>query len=101
MRRLGASCTLIASLCTASPLEAEAQCGPRDIVLDRLAEIYGENRQAIGLARENTLMELFASQESGSWTITVTTAQGLTCLIAAGQNFETAFSNALAHGKDV
>ena len=33
-------------------------------------------------------MEVFASPETGTWTITVTTAAGMTCLVASGQAFE-------------
>ena len=63
-------------------------CAPRDMVVSRLAEKYGETRQSMGLGSNNAVMEVFASLESGSWTITVTTAQGLTCLVASGQAFE-------------
>ena len=70
---------------------AQAQtlaCAARDAVVDRLAEDYGEARQAIGLASANQVMEIFASEETGSWTITVTRPDGTTCLVAAGQHYE-------------
>lgn len=63
-------------------------CAPRDMVVERLAAKYGETRQSMGLGSNNAVMEVFASLETGSWTITVTTAQGLTCLVASGQAFE-------------
>lgn len=65
-----------------------AQCGKRDAVVERLAEAYGETRKGFGLAANETLMEVFASDETGSWTITVTMPEGLTCMIASGQHFE-------------
>ncbi|MCV2894090.1 hypothetical protein [Lentibacter sp. XHP0401] len=64
-------------------------CAPRDTVLERLAQRYGETRQSVGLGANNAMVEVFASHESGTWTITVTTAAGLTCLVASGQAFET------------
>ncbi|GAW34336.1 hypothetical protein RA2_01384 [Roseovarius sp. A-2] len=70
---------------------AQAQpgtCAPRDVVVDRLANAYGETRQSMGLGGQGAVMEVFASQTSGSWTITVTSPDGLTCLIASGQAFE-------------
>ncbi len=75
-----------------SPLVAQqtTTCGPRAAVLERLSVGYGETRRSIGLGGDNALMEVFASDRSGTWTITVTLASGLTCLIAAGQAFETA-----------
>ena len=64
-----------------------ARCAPHAIVVSRLAEVYGESRQSIGLGANNTLVEVFASQ-TGTWTITVTTPGGPTCLVAAGHAFE-------------
>ncbi|WP_170365383.1 hypothetical protein [Ruegeria arenilitoris] len=63
-------------------------CAPRPDVLQRLAETYGETRRGIGMARQGTVMEVFASDETGTWTITVTLPNGLTCLIAAGEAYE-------------
>lgn len=64
-------------------------CGQRDYVLERLADRYGESRQAIGLGANNQVVEVFASLETGTWTITVTSPKGMTCLVASGQSFET------------
>ena len=33
-------------------------------------------------------MEVYASPETGTWTIAVTTPDGTMCLVAAGQGFE-------------
>ncbi len=63
-------------------------CAPRDKVVERLAIKYGETRQSMGLGSNNAVMEVFASVDSGSWTITVTMANGVTCLVASGQAFE-------------
>ena len=74
----------------ASLVEAQAtqNCAPRDQVVERLATKYGETRQSMGLGSNNAVMEVFASIESGSWTITVTMTNGITCLVASGQAFE-------------
>ncbi|WP_425099155.1 hypothetical protein [Tropicibacter sp. S64] len=82
-----ALCILLAVL----PLPAAAQGAqgaPRDMVISRLAEKYGETRQSMGLGSNNNMMEVFASLATGSWTITVTTPQGVTCLVASGQAYE-------------
>lgn len=65
-----------------------ANCAPRDDVIKRLAETYGETRRGIGIARQGAVMELYASDQSGSWTITVTLPDGMTCLVASGQAYE-------------
>lgn len=63
-------------------------CAPRQMVVDRLASKYGETRRSMGLGANNAVVEIFASEESGSWTITITSANGVTCLVASGQAFE-------------
>lgn len=70
---------------------AQAQgrsCGPHAQVVERLATQYGERRQSIGLGADNSVVETYASDTTGTWTITVTVASGLTCLVAAGEAFE-------------
>lgn len=86
----------------AGAVEAQQQrnCGPRDIVVTRLAEGYGETRQSMGLGANNAVIEVFASEETGSWTITVTTPNGLTCLVASGQAFEALAEALPAKGND-
>lgn len=71
--------------------QAEARpnnCAPRDTVIERLAAKYGETRKSIGLGNNNAVMEVFASAATGTWTVTITTTGGLTCLVASGQAFE-------------
>ena len=84
--------------------EANAQnarhCAPRDKVVDRLAAGYGETRQSMGLGANNAVIEVFASDETGTWTITVTMASGLTCIVASGQAYETLAEVLPAKGND-
>lgn len=63
-------------------------CAPRVVVVERLEQKYGETRQAIGIGQQGMVMETFASDETGSWTITVTMPTGMTCLMASGQAYE-------------
>ena len=64
-------------------------CAPREDVIKRLTKSYGETRRGIGIARRGAVMEVFASDQTGSWTIVVTLPEGVTCLIASGQSYET------------
>ena len=79
---------------------ASPQCGPRDSIIAVLAERYGETRQSVGLA-QNAVMEVFASRETGTWTIAVTTPDGTMCLVAAGQDFETVEEPLPARGENI
>lgn len=69
--------------------EGGRNCAPRPVVLERLASGFGETRHGIGLGAQGVVVEVFASAETGSWTITATLPNGMTCLIAAGENYET------------
>jgi hypothetical protein len=75
-------------------------CGPRAAVVARLAEGFGETRQSIGLGADNAMVEVFASATTGTWSITVTTAAGLTCLVASGRAFEEVAKALPAKGSD-
>ncbi|MEM7318502.1 MAG: hypothetical protein AAF408_05705 [Pseudomonadota bacterium] len=75
-------------------------CAPRDVVLKKLTENYGETRHGIGLVPQGSVMEVFASTETGSWTITVTMPDGTTCLVASGQSYETLAEALPAAGND-
>ena len=96
--------TAAAALYLISTTDVAAQssrnCGPRDAVIERLAEGYGETRQSVGLGANNAVVEVFASEETGSWTITVTQPGGLTCLVASGQSFEEVAEALPAKGSD-
>jgi len=73
---------------------AAPQCAPRDAMTALLAERYGETRRAIGLAGGEVVMELFASDTTGTWSITFTATDGQMCLMASGAGYE-ALSEAL------
>ena len=81
---------LAAILAATGPALAQSSgnCAMRSHVIERLAAAYGETRQSIGLGANNQVVEVFASRETGTWTITVTNPNGLTCLIASGQAYE-------------
>ena len=82
--------TLAALSAAAGPAVAQSSgnCAMRSHVIERLAAAYGETRQSIGLGANNQVVEVFASRETGTWTITVTNPNGLTCLVASGQAYE-------------
>lgn len=63
-------------------------CAPRDVVVERLTGGFGETVQSIGLGAQGQVVEVFASNETGTWSITVTLPSGITCLVASGQSFE-------------
>lgn len=63
-------------------------CGQRDNVVASLENKFSESRISVGLANNGAVIEVYASKK-GSFTIIVSQPNGLSCLIAAGQNWET------------
>jgi hypothetical protein len=92
--------TAIAIMLPCSAIAQTNNCGPHADVVARLAEGYGETRRSIALGANNTVVETFAS-EAGSWTITVTTPGGPTCLVAAGQAWQAVSEELPAPGEDM
>lgn len=80
--------------------QAPRNCAPRASVVTRLAERYGETRQSVGIGSNNAMVEVFASEETGSWTILVTMPTGVSCLVASGQSFEEVAEALPAKGSD-
>ncbi|KIT17625.1 hypothetical protein [Jannaschia aquimarina] len=65
-----------------------ANCGPRAGIVSRLASHFGETRRGIGLGTKGRIVEVFASDATGSWTIAITLPDGRMCLMASGRNWE-------------
>lgn len=80
---------LIALLLMTTPALA-AQCGPHDDVSATLERSFGETAQVQGLTPDGSMFEVFANPEKGTWTVTMTTADGVTCLKAAGDRYQAA-----------
>jgi len=84
---------IIALTCAATLMASGANaqnrnCAEHAMVVEQLADRYGESRQSIGIAANNTVVEVFASTETGTWTIVVTQPGGPTCLVASGEAYQ-------------
>ena len=63
-------------------------CAERALVVQRLAERYGETLRSQGLQQNAGLVEIYSSETTGTWTILMTRPDGTSCLLAAGQLWE-------------
>jgi hypothetical protein len=77
----------VLAVLAASPVWGQA-CLPRAVLIERLADGYGEGREAVALTADGRMLEIFANLETGSWTIALTVADGVSCLVASGENYE-------------
>ncbi len=87
--------TVIASLWFAAASQAQINCGTRDSVVEELDLKYSETQRGYGLTGSTAIFEVWASEKTGSWTILKTTPNGLTCVIAVGENWHGAPASTL------
>lgn len=80
---------------------AAPQCDTRDKVVALLADRYGETRRSVGVAGDSAVMEVYAADATGTWTITVTLPDGQMCLMASGAGYETVTEELPAKGTKV
>jgi hypothetical protein len=75
------------ALLAAPASSAENICGKRDDIVSRLESGYQEYNSAMGMSTNGGLVELYTS-ENGTWTLMLSQPNGVSCLIAAGENWE-------------
>ena len=66
---------------------AQSQCNDRDSVIALLSSKYKELPVALGVTNTGGLVEVLSTDKGDTWTIIVTTPQGLSCLVAAGEGW--------------
>jgi hypothetical protein len=81
---------LAGGLLLASPAAAQQQlqCSQRTLVLTTLSDKYEEKPVAMGLASNGGVLEVLSNGEGSTWTIIVTMPNGMSCMVAAGENWE-------------
>lgn len=71
----------------ATSASAEVGCDSRSRIISALDQEYKEAPIGIGLTQNGRVVELLVSRK-GSWTLLATGPTGMSCLIAAGENWE-------------
>ena len=71
----------------AAPAMAQGSCDDRTSVLETLARKYQEAPIAAGITSSGGLVEVLSDGTGGTWTIIITSPQGLSCLVAAGEGW--------------
>ena len=65
-----------------------AQCNTRDVIVGLLSEKYSELPVAVGLANNGGLVEVLSSSDGSTWSIIITSPKGMSCLVAAGEAWQ-------------
>ena len=82
--------TLAGLLTTATVASAQGNCAPYPELVERLSgEQYAESVQIRGLYPGGQgIIEVFANDSTGTWTIVTTNINGIACVRADGIGFE-------------
>jgi hypothetical protein len=81
-----AAAAAMGGLATAASAE-QMVCGEREHLVTHLGAAYSEAPANLGLAATGSVVEVLTS-DRGTWTILVTEPNGVTCVVAAGENWE-------------
>ncbi len=85
---------------TAPPALA-ASCAQRDDVIAKLQSTYSEELTFGGLQKSRgaqSVMEVWSSKATGTYTVLLTNANGISCIVAAGTDFFEAIPKIKAEG---
>jgi CubicO group peptidase (beta-lactamase class C family) len=74
----------------AAPAQAERVCLPFADMARQLQANFAEAPVAIGLADNGGLIEVFANGDGSTWTMLYVAPNGVSCLVASGENWMTA-----------
>ena len=69
----------------ATAAAAQSPCNQRKEVIGHLAKKYGEVPIAVGVTNKGGLVEVLSTGDGNTWTIIVSTPDGTSCLVAAGE----------------
>jgi hypothetical protein len=75
------------ALLAAQPAKAQRICGEHQKIVAKLAEKYREKPEAMGVAADGSLLQVMVSPQGG-WTILVTSPRRVTCVVAAGKDWQ-------------
>lgn len=89
IKRILAAGLAIGAVLTAIPAHA-GDCAMRDQVVERLAQDYAEQLTGGGLndaPASASVIEVWASPETGTFTVIQTGADGMSCILATGTDW--------------
>ncbi|MCV6595027.1 MAG: hypothetical protein OIF48_18910 [Silicimonas sp.] len=81
---------LSALACPANAYSATAEvfCDSRAALIDRLQASYGAERQGRGMRGPDAVVEIWMVPSTGEWTMVQSYADGRSCVIAMGEDWE-------------
>jgi hypothetical protein len=71
----------------AGKADAQPECDQRSSVIKLLAQRFSESPVAIGVTEQGSLVEVLSDIDGGTWTIIMTSPQGMSCLVLSGEGW--------------
>jgi hypothetical protein len=71
-----------------APSNARMPCHNASEIAKQLSTKYDEAPVAFGLQSNGNLLQVYSSEEKGTWTVVSTTPTGVSCIVAAGKHWE-------------
>jgi len=87
-KRTVTAALIFGALALAPPVQAQSVCADRSVIVERLENRFHESYQGAGLQSTTSLIEIWSSGQTGSWTILLSNADGISCVIASGLNWQ-------------
>lgn len=89
-KRLISATLIFGAAALAPPADAQTlRCMPRDALVEKLQTRYDERLIGGGLQNPTQLLEIWSSDQTGSFTVFITRPDGTACLISSGQHWST------------
>ena len=81
---------LLAAMFLAAPnaVVAQANCGPREKILEAAILQYKELPTARAVTAGNRLLEVLTSPDGETWTVIISHPNGMSCIMATGEGWE-------------
>ncbi len=87
-KRIVTAALIFGTLALGPPAQARTICAQRSVIIERLESGFHESYQGGGLQSATSLVEIWSSQETGSWTMLLSKADGTSCVIASGTSWQ-------------
>lgn len=76
----------------ATSVSATTVCYPREQMLSYISRDFDADREANGIVRPFSIMEIWVSKESGDWLIVTTDLDGMSCVVAYGEDYSSSIA---------
>lgn len=96
---LGTAAVATAAVPAGAQSDPTMACGSREEMTERLKRSFGEAQTGLGLVSAAQVLEVWSSEETGTWTILMTDPDGQSCMVAAGEAWKSVPIDAVLKGE--